>query len=165
MPPVVILCLGIAAGSLLSAKQLIHYFQLESYQFPGYFRTIRRNLIKSVAPGLLVALSGIFLFLLLNSFIQSVAFIAGLLSLFLLAVGFLTGNLFYDKNAKKALVYTSRIKRLYAVSFLVLFFTSFIISIIAGYPVPIHEIYQAIPNNVHRLHQTSSIQRKNYCLA
>ena len=144
MPPVVILCLGIAAGSLLSAKQLIHYFQLESYQFPGYFRTIRRNLIKSVAPGLLVALSGIFLFLLLNSFIQSVAFIAGLLSLFLLAAGFLTGNLFYDKNAKKALVYTSRIKRLYAVSFLVLFFTSFIISIIAGYPVPIHDHSQWI---------------------
>ena len=36
----------------MSARLLLHYFQLDSYQFPGYFRTLRRNLPKAVLPGL-----------------------------------------------------------------------------------------------------------------
>ena len=36
----VLLCAGIAAGCLLAGKILLHYFQLESYQFHGYFRTV-----------------------------------------------------------------------------------------------------------------------------
>ena len=44
--------MGLAAGCLLAARILLHYFQLESYQFPGYFRTIRRNILKAVLPGL-----------------------------------------------------------------------------------------------------------------
>ena len=47
----VILCAGIAAGSLLAGRMLFHYFQLESYQFPGYFRTVRRKLLKALLPG------------------------------------------------------------------------------------------------------------------
>ena len=47
----ILLILGIVIGCLLAGKNLIHYFQLESYQFPGYFRTLRRNLLKAVLPG------------------------------------------------------------------------------------------------------------------
>ena len=50
----VLLYAGIAAGCLLAGRILIHYFQLESYQFPGYFRTLRRNILKAVMPGVLM---------------------------------------------------------------------------------------------------------------
>ena len=52
----ILLYAGLAAGCLLAGKILIHYFQLESYQFPGYFRTIRRNFAKAFLPGLLLSL-------------------------------------------------------------------------------------------------------------
>ena len=52
----VLLYAGLAAGCLLAGRLLIHYFQLESYQFPGYFRTLKRNLPKALLPGLLTAL-------------------------------------------------------------------------------------------------------------
>ena len=38
--------LPILAGSvslLLAARRLVHFFQLESYQFQGYFKTLRRQ--------------------------------------------------------------------------------------------------------------------------
>ena len=46
-----IICAGIAAASLLASRSLMHYFQLESYQFPGYFRTLRRQGVRSWIPG------------------------------------------------------------------------------------------------------------------
>ena len=51
-----LLCLCCYAfGSLLSARTLIHWFQLESYQFPGYFRTLRRQGIRAWGIGPLFA--------------------------------------------------------------------------------------------------------------
>ena len=47
-------------GCLLAARTLIHWFQLESYQFPGYFRTLKRQGQKALLPGLLTA-AGFFL--------------------------------------------------------------------------------------------------------
>ena len=38
----------------LSGWRLLHYFQLESYQFPGYFRTLKRNIVRAVTPGLIM---------------------------------------------------------------------------------------------------------------
>ena len=66
-----ILCMEITIGCLLAGKLLIHYFQLESYQFPGYFRTLRRNLLKSVLPGFCMTLL----------LVTSVLLFAGLLGL------------------------------------------------------------------------------------
>ena len=43
--------LATAASSVVAGRKLIHYFQLESYQFPGYFRTLRRNLPGTLVPG------------------------------------------------------------------------------------------------------------------
>ena len=56
MLPGILLCMSVVAGCLLAGKILLHYFQLESYQFPGYFRTLRRNLTKALLPGFCMAL-------------------------------------------------------------------------------------------------------------
>lgn len=37
---------------LFSARGILHFFQLESYQFPGYFRSLKRNRVHSFLPGL-----------------------------------------------------------------------------------------------------------------
>ena len=47
-----IVLLSLSAGCVLAGRLLFHYFQLESYQHPGYFRTIRRNALKAFLPGL-----------------------------------------------------------------------------------------------------------------
>ena len=46
--PVLCVCLG----SLLLSRRLLHYFQLESYQFHGFFKTLNRQADKAVLPGL-----------------------------------------------------------------------------------------------------------------
>ena len=50
----VLLALGVAGGCTLASRSLIHLFQLESYQFPGYRRSILRAWRRSVAPGLMM---------------------------------------------------------------------------------------------------------------
>ena len=35
----------------LSGWRLLHYFQLESYQLPGFFRSLKRNARKALLPG------------------------------------------------------------------------------------------------------------------
>ena len=116
-----VLSLEIAASCLLAGKLLIHYFQLESYQFPGYFRTLRRNSIKCILPGLTlsVLLTLIYiLFFLVFHLPQPVTLIAA--GLILIAGGYLIGKSLSEKKAKKALTYTPRIKRLYCTAFLIL---------------------------------------------
>lgn len=50
-----LLALGVAGGCTLASRSLIHLFQLESYQFPGYRRSLQRTWKRSLAPGLLMA--------------------------------------------------------------------------------------------------------------
>ncbi len=45
---------GEAAGMVLAARVLLHYFQLESYQFRGYFKTILRQWLPAFLPGVLL---------------------------------------------------------------------------------------------------------------
>ena len=114
---------SLALGTLLASKQLIHYFQLESYQHPGYFRTIRRSWLKAVMPGILmfaVWMLSLFLFTWLVP--EDMAWLSSIgVSLCLIAGGFLIGRFVCERKAKKPLKYTPRIKRLYAVSMVVLF--------------------------------------------
>ena len=127
----IILCLSVAAGSLLASKLLMHYFQLESYQHPGYFRTVKRNLLKALLPGFLLTLlhAGMLLVLMLVApfsypgYGMSTAEILVLVAWVLVLVwgGWLIGRRLSEKKAKKAFVYTARVKRLYTVSFLVMF--------------------------------------------
>ena len=42
--------LASAAAALLCARRLLHYFQLESSQFYGYFKTVARQWKKAVLP-------------------------------------------------------------------------------------------------------------------
>ncbi len=120
----ILLSMSVAAGCLLAGRILLHYFQLESYQHPGYFRTVRRNLLKAILPGICMAalfIACIILFDLIipafsdNMWIPELAICA-----VLIAGGYLFGKLFSEKKAKKAFVFTPRVKRLYAVSFVVM---------------------------------------------
>lgn len=118
-----ILLAGIAAAMFLASRQLIHWFQIESYQFPGYFRTILRNVIKALIPGILLTIlliAAMILFAgignddqqLLRQVLVAAAMVAG---------G--TGIHFFLKTRKmkKPLVYTARVKRLCAVTLAVYF--------------------------------------------
>ena len=49
------LLLSSCAAAVLATRGLIHLFQLESYQFPGYAHTVRRNLKKCILPGCCLA--------------------------------------------------------------------------------------------------------------
>ena len=113
----ILLYAGLAIGCLLAGKILIHYFQLESYQFPGYFRTIRRNLPKALLPGTLMALLFGGCFLIMSMIFAEFRWYHYLLLAVILGVGgWLIGNACAEKKAKKALVFTPRVKRLYAVA-------------------------------------------------
>ncbi len=125
-----LLCMSVVIGCLLVGKILLHYFQLESYQFPGYFRTLRRNWTKALLPGACMCALLTILFLL--SFLLSspepiggglgagdIAILIGII-LLLIAGGWLLGRKLSEKNAKKKFVLTPRVKRLYAVSFIVM---------------------------------------------
>ena len=119
----VLLCMGLAAGCLLASKILLHYFQLESYQFPGYFRTIRRNILKAILPGVCMTV-------LLTVSMSLLSFTGKEDTLpwylypaevaVLIAGGFITGKHCSEKHAKKSFVYTPRVKRLYGTSFIIL---------------------------------------------
>ncbi|QUC67934.1 Mur ligase family protein [Aristaeella hokkaidonensis] len=126
----ILLCMGIAAGCLLAGRILLHYFQLESYQFPGYFRTVRRNLLKSMLPGIcmmiLLAVSIQLISLnLTDSSRQWYLYLAE--TIILIAGGYFIGKSFSEKKAKKAFVITPRVKRLYATSFIVLSLLTFLL--------------------------------------
>ena len=123
MFPAVLLCMGIAAGCLLAGRILLHYFQLESYQFPGYFRSIRRNLLKAILPG-------VFMMLLLIIALTAIRVVtdeagktvlsAAAVCVIMIAGGMTAGHVFSEKHAKKQFVITPRVKRLYLVSFVVM---------------------------------------------
>ncbi len=120
MKMAVLLYAGIAAGCLLAGRILIHYFQLESYQFPGYFRTLRRNLLKALMPGILMTILFTVSFGLLSVFTNEFRwFHYMILAAVMTGGGFVTGKTCSEKKAKKALVFTPRIKRLYAVALIV----------------------------------------------
>ena len=130
MLPGLLLCMSVVLGCLLAGKILLHYFQLESYQFPGYFRTLRRNWTKALLPG--ACMSALLTILFLLGFLISstepvggglgTGDIAVLIGIFLLLIagGWLLGRKLSEKNAKKKFVLTPRVKRLYAVSFIVM---------------------------------------------
>ena len=120
MKMAVLLYAGIAAGCLLAGRILIHYFQLVSYQFPGYFRTLRRNLLKALLPGILMTILFTVSFGLLSVFTTEFRWFHYLiLAAVMTGGGFMTGKTCSEKKAKKALVFTPRIKRLYAVALIV----------------------------------------------
>ena len=121
--------MGIVTSCLLAGKSLIHYFQLESYQFPGYFRSIRRNLLKAVLPGItlmLLIIVTLYTSSVISPRITWVHYV--LITIILILGGWLIGKTSSVKNAKKAFVITSRIKRFYIVAFILMTMILFFIS-------------------------------------
>ncbi len=123
--------------SLFASRTLLHYFQLESYQFPGYFRTLRRNWKHSLFPGVCAA-AGLFvifyLIVLLGMFAGLtlekvwILLLFGILCIALsVGLGMLIAKLFNAKHAKKKFVITARVKRLYAVHFVVMLLISWLL--------------------------------------
>lgn len=138
----VVFCMAIAVSSLFASRMLLHYFQLESYQFPGYFKTIRRNIIRAILPGIGMT---ILLFVIVGLISvtavmkQNPALFCFIGSPLIIGGGYVIGRFFSVRQAKKAFVFTPRVKRLYAVSFIVM--TLIIFSVCrctSGFPIPAH---------------------------
>ena len=122
MTATLLLCLGLASGCILAAGNLYHYFQLESYQFPGYFRTLKRNTAKALVPGIcmtvLLCASMLLCALLIPE--EHDTFTRILVGVILTIGGWGIGRLLKEKKPKKKFAFTARVKRLYAVSLIVL---------------------------------------------
>lgn len=141
-----ILSLAPMAGCFLAARGLIHYFQLESYQFPGYFHTLRRNWKRSFLPGAGLAVLTFSLLAMHDALVNSAGekaelFIACAVLFLSGAGGFWVGKLFQDKQAKKPLVRTARIKRLYGVFAVVLA----VMAVLLWLYVPVAVLLAAVP--------------------
>ncbi len=125
LPLVPVIC------ALFAAKGIYHYFQLESYQFPGYFRSLRRNRKSAWLPGLCVCVASLLLYYGFDVFVvrEEGSVLSVLYQVLLLplaaAIGALIAKTFTEKQAKKKLVYTGRVKRLYGVSLVVMSCLSF----------------------------------------
>ena len=106
-----------ALGSALAARRLLHFMQLESYQLPGYFKTLRRNAARAFAPGLLLAAAGAAacaLALWLSDSARGWA--AAGAWLLVAAAGAALRAAQRGTKAKKPLVFTPRMKRLQAMT-------------------------------------------------
>lgn len=128
-----ILAAGIAWGSVLSARRLIHYFQLESYQFPGFFRSITRNLLRALLPGVVMtAASGVLMYIFTHLYPTAAGISVWIIAL-AYAVGMILGGLWWNalekKTAlKKDLKFTPRIKRLYGTAAVVFFLLAMVLA-------------------------------------
>ena len=116
-----VMALGAALAMVLTSRLLLHYFQLESYQFQGYFRTLLRQWKKAFYPG--AVLFSVFCALHAILYLALQKYNAGFLSYALpiaAALTFVVFGYWQQKKAtqtpqKKKFVITARVKRLYAV--------------------------------------------------
>ncbi len=105
--------------SLLSVKGLFHLFQLESYQFPGFYRSVKRNPVQAWMPGVLSAVASLVLMTIARLLLPGEHSIV--LQLLVLALSFAAAAALGTfirfilglQKAKKPFVYTARVKRLY----------------------------------------------------
>ncbi len=103
--------LGLSAAALANGRFLFHIFQLESYQLPGYFRSLRRNPTSTALPPLSVSAIGIAALVL-----HVPRVLCLLLALSLSVFLYLKQK---NRKAKKPFVITERVKRLAAIHFIV----------------------------------------------
>ena len=113
-----------AVAILPAGKRLMQYFQLSSYQFGGFFRTLLRQRARVFWPGLALTLASV-----LFTFLASLAtggpevveiLVALICAALILLSGVVIGFISYqEKKVKKRLVVTHRVKRLYAAWLLV----------------------------------------------
>lgn len=95
-----------ALGLLIASRRQMHFFQLESYQFQGYFRTLRRQWKKAQMPCFVLALVVLCAQVLGGNWLAAI---------FMLLGGILIRYLAVKQNEKKKFVLTARMKRLYLI--------------------------------------------------
>ena len=117
---------SLALGALLplSGWRLLHYFQLESYQLPGYWRSIRRNAKKALLPGLAMAAVGT---------LSLVLGLPGVVRIALLgAMAYVLFMQAKKEKLKKPFVITERVKRLIAMHAVTAFAVSLVVRFVLG---------------------------------
>ena len=126
---------ALACGCTLASRSLFHFYQLENYQFRGYFISLKRNWKRAIVPGL--CMSAAVLFALLDTgmmtawpVLQTLLWIA-----VLIAAGFALQQLADRQGSKKRFVLTARMKRLYGISIAVQAGLCFLCCLLAGTPV------------------------------
>ena len=102
----------ITCGALLASRRVLHYFQLESYQFLGYKNTLRRQAGKAIAPYFVLGVLAVIASILPGSIAESIVLLLGGYALFALSL---------KRPEKKKFVVTARVKRLIGVHAVVLF--------------------------------------------
>ncbi len=107
---------GLAVGCALASRVLLHLDQLESYQFRGYFRSLRRNWRRAILPGLCMAAAAALCFLALGALPWG-GYVTGPL---LILCGWGVRALTRLRQEKKKFAVTARVKRLFAALILVL---------------------------------------------
>ncbi len=127
----ILLALQAPAAMLFASRQLMHYFQLESYQFQGYFRTLWRQKKRVILPLLFLTAVHIAAAVVSAYFVGQAGSIhaenpdvqkltAGFVAFAVVAVtGFFLRMQGMKAPAKKPFVVTARVKRLYAVHLVV----------------------------------------------
>ena len=114
--------LSFTFAAVCASRRLMHYFQLESYQFQGYFKTVLRQWKKAILPyalatALLAALNWFFCAPGKNTLWSVILICAAAL-----ASGFVLYHLSKKSPEKKKFVMTARMKRLYTVHLLLVLF-------------------------------------------
>ncbi len=111
---VLLLWLSPCLAAVPAAKGLLHLFQLSSYQFAGYFRTLRRRWKQELLPGLLLSLGSLVLCVGADYLSRSgQVFWLPIAAFLTLGLGAALGFLFHpDKQSVTPLRYTWRLKRL-----------------------------------------------------
>ena len=125
-----VLAVCCAAGG----RRLLHYFQLESYQLPGYWRTVKRNAARALVPPAAMAAAGVAALVIGLPWI-----VALLLELAMAAVLFIRSK---KEKAKKPFVITERVKRLicmHAATAFIVIAIALAVSPVLGYLVPAFE--------------------------
>ena len=108
-----------------SGWRLLHYFQLESYQLPGFYRSVTRNAQKTLIPGVAMAAAGVLPAVLHAPWIVSLALEAAMAALLLARAR--------KEKLKKPFVVTERVKRLIAMHA----GTAFVIALLAAAVSPV----------------------------
>ena len=124
--------LAICGGSLLLIRRLLHYFQLESYQFHGYFKTVDRQFDKAFLPGCIFSACALFavLMIVVTRTLTATASPAPdilFAAVILLSALIIRRRTLRDDKEKKPFRTTARIKRLYVSNALTLLLIAFLL--------------------------------------
>ena len=111
--PFLLFFLSEAVAMVLASRVLLHYFQLESYQFHGYFKTVGRQWRRAFLPGFALTAAYAVCFLALSSFLAAEPLLAAVLGAVQIGLGLWLHRKAVNTPQKKKFALTARMKRLY----------------------------------------------------